>query len=153
MRKILCVLFVIFLLIYPSTATAANINSESEIEYFDDGSYIITTIDVEVQPTIALFSKTVTKSKTAKYYSGNVAKWYVKVTGTFTYGNGSAKCTKSTVTAVSYTNNLKITSKSASKSGNTASAKGVAKRYYGGTVIETLAKNVKLTCSSAGKFS
>lgn len=74
-----------FLLAYPSTATAANINLESEMEYFDDGSYIITTIDVEVQPTIALFSKTVTKSKTAKYYSGNIAKWYVKVTGTFTY--------------------------------------------------------------------
>lgn len=48
-RKILCVLFVIFLLTYPSTATAANINSESEIEYFDDGSYIITTIDNLIQ--------------------------------------------------------------------------------------------------------
>ena len=73
----------------------------------------------------------------------------VKVTGTFTYGNGSSKCTSSSVTAESKSGAWKITSKSASKSGN----KATAKRYYGGSVAETKNKTVTLTCSPSGSFS
>lgn len=94
MKKIVCILSAIFLLTFSSTSFAANLDSNSEIEYFDDGSYIIITIENDFQTMITPFSNTITKSKTVKYYSGNVAKWYVKVTGSFTYGNGSAKMHK-----------------------------------------------------------
>ncbi|MCI8559763.1 MAG: hypothetical protein HFH03_01345 [Dorea sp.] len=153
MKKIVCILSAIFLLTFSSTSFAANLDSNSEIEYFDDGSYIIITIENDFQTMITPFSNTITKSKTVKYYSGNVAKWYVKVTGSFTYGNGSAKCTKSTISAGSYTKEWKILSKSATKSGPTASASAIAKKYYNGKVTETIVKTVKLTCSPTGKFS
>lgn len=152
MKKIIVLLFA-FLLAFSSTSLAFDINSESEIEYFDDGSYIITTIEDDVQSMIMPFSKTVTKSKTVKYYSADVAKWYIKVTGNFTYGNGSAKCTKSTVSAGSFANEWKISGKSASKNGQTAYANAIAKKYYNGAVTKTINKTVKLTCSPTGKFS
>lgn len=153
MKKIICIILSIALLSIPTISFAAESNDAVEIEYFDDGSYLITTIDNEPTSAIAPLSNTTTKSKTAKYYSGGVAKWYVKVTGTFTYGNGTSKCTSSSVSAGSYASNWKITSKSASKTENVATAKATAKKYYDGSVVETLTKTVKLTCSPTGKFS
>lgn len=99
-------------------------------------------------------TNTVSGSKTTycKDGSGHVL-WYVKVYGTYTYGNGTAKCTKSSVEAVSKNGNWKITSKSASKSGNKATAKATAKRYQAGIVKETQTKIVTLTCSTTGKLS
>lgn len=79
--------------------------------------------------------------------------WYVKVTGTFTYGDGSAKCTKSTVTAASQNSDWKIASKYSSKSSNVASATATAKKYHLGVVIQTKSKTVTLTCSPTGTFS
>lgn len=153
MKNFLCIILSITLLSIPSISIAAESNEAVEIEYFDDGSYIITTIDNEPASSIAPLSNTTTKSKTAKYYSGDIAKWYVKVTGTFTYGNGTSNCTSSSVSAGSYASNWKISSKSASKSGSTATAKATAKKYYDGSVVETLTKTVKLTCSPTGTFS
>lgn len=127
----------------------------SEIEYLDDGSYFETVITTESNSGMTtLSSKSVTKTKTSYYKNSNgTILWYVKVTGTFTYGNGSSKCTSSSVTAESKSGAWKITSKSASKSGNKATAKATAKRYYGGSVAETKNKTVTLTCSPSGNFS
>ena len=127
----------------------------SEIEYLDDGSYFETVITTESNSGMTtLSSKSVTKTKTSYYKNSNgTILWYVKVTGTFTYGNGSSKCTSSSVTAESKSGAWKITSKSASKSGNKATAKATAKRYYGGSVAETKNKTVTLTCSPSGTFS
>lgn len=127
----------------------------SEIEYLDDGSYFETVITTESNSGMTTLSnKSVTKTKTSYYKNSNgTILWYVKVTGTFTYGNGSSKCTSSSVTAESKSGAWKITSKSASKSGNKATAKATAKRYYGGSVAETKNKTVTLTCSPSGNFS
>lgn len=127
----------------------------SEIEYLDDGSYFETVITTESNSGMTtLSSKSVTKTKTSYYKNSNgTILWYVKITGTFTYGNGSSKCTSSSVTAESKSGAWKITSKSASKSGNKATAKATAKRYYGGSVAETKNKTVTLTCSPSGNFS
>ena len=126
-----------------------------QIEYLDDGSYFETVITTESNSGMTtLSSKSVTKTKTSYYKNSNgTILWYVKVTGTFTYGNGSSKCTSSSVTAESKSGAWKITSKSASKSGNKATAKATAKRYYGGSVAETKNKTVTLTCSPSGNFS
>lgn len=152
---ILLLIITLSLLSIITTSYAASDVSFANIEYYEDGSYLETIIESEtIPPYISLLSTTVTKSKTTKFYdANNVAKWYVKVTGTFTYGNGTSKCTSSTVTAKSYASTWKITSKSASKSGNTATAKATAKQYYDGTVIKTINKTVSLKCSSTGTFS
>ncbi len=135
---------------------ASDSNFKSTIEYLDDGSYYETVIEtVNSSGGISLLStNTTTKSKTTYFKnSSGTTIWYVKVTGTFKYGNGSATCTSSSVTAKSNSNAWKITSKSASKSSNKATAKATAKKYVDGVVIDTKSKTVTLTCSPTGSFS
>ena len=155
MKKLIMILTCLLLFTICSPVYGAEQIESSEIEYLDDGSYFETVITTESNSGMTtLSSKSVTKTKTSYYkISNGTILWYVKVTGTFTYGNGSSKCTSSSVTAESKSGAWKITSKSASKSGNKATAKATAKRYYGGSVAETKNKTVTLTCSPSGNFS
>ena len=85
----------------------------AEYEYFDDGSYIVTTI-TESSSILTRASGSKTASKTSKYYSSSgSALWSVTVTGSFSYTGSSAKCTSSSVSANSYSSLWKINSKSA----------------------------------------
>lgn len=155
MKKLIMILTCLLLFTICSPVYGAEQIESSEIEYLDDGSYFETVITTESNSGMTTLSnKSVTKTKTSYYTNSNgTILWYVKVTGTFTYGNGSSKCTSSSVTAESKSGAWKITSKSASKSGNKATAKATAKRYYGGSVAETKNKTVTLTCSPSGNFS
>ncbi len=155
MKKLIMILTCLLLFTICSPVYGAEQIESSEIEYLDDGSYFETVITTESNSGMTtLSSKSVTKTKTSYYKNSNgTILWYVKVTGTFTYGNGSSKCTSSSVTAESKSGAWKITSKSASKTGNKATAKATAKRYYGGSVAETKNKTVTLTCSPSGNFS
>ena len=155
-KRIGIIIVAITLLIFPANVLAADTEqSTPSIISLEDGSYFTVVIEDEnTSSNITLYSTSVTKSKTYTYYNSKGTKqWYVKVTGTFTYGNGTSKCNSSSVSAKSYVNAWKITSKSSSKSGKTAIAKATAKQYYNGTVINTSNETVKLTCSSTGKFS
>ena len=155
MKKLIMILTCLLLFTICSPVYGAEQIESSEIEYLDDGSYFETVITTESNSGMTTLSnKSVTKTKTSYYKNSNgTILWYVKVTGTFTYGNGSSKCTSSSVTAESKSGAWKITSKSASKSGNKTTAKATAKRYYGGSVAETKNKTVTLTCSPSGNFS
>lgn len=158
MKKIISKLMIMILTVLSisSTAFASSDSPEVDIEYFEDGSYMVTYIEDESPaPGITLLStNTATKSKIAKYYnSSGKAAWYVKVTGTFSYNGKTSKCTKSSVTAGVYLTSWKISSKSSSKSGNTATAKATAKRPLSGSSTETITRTVKLSCSPSGKFS
>ena len=154
MKKIIyTICLVLILTLYPHNSLAASSVQRNTVEFLNDGCYIITTIEDDEYNGI-LSRSTATKSKTVKYYNADdEVMWYVKVTGTFTYGNGTSKCTSSSVTAASHASTWKITNKSASKSGNTAIAKATAKQYFDGTVIKTINRTVKLSCSSTGVFS
>lgn len=128
MKKLISLLLsaVLTLSLLP-TAFASEVNAS--VEHFADGSYCITMLEDESSGITLLSAKTITASKNTFYYSPKGAKlWYVKVTGTFTYGDGSAKCTASSVSAKSYSDAWSITKKSASKSGNKASATATAKK-------------------------
>ena len=126
----------------------------SEVEYLEDGYYYETVIESETPEGVQQQSTTKTKSKTVYLKNSKGAvQWYVKVTGTFSYGSGSAKCTAASATAASKAAAWKISDKSSSRSGNAATAKATAKRYVDGSVAETKHKSVTLKCSPAGKFS
>lgn len=156
MKKILTFILIFSLMLFPMNVFAssgASTSSSSEIEYLDNGDYLIYTIEDDTSQNFQPFSKTVTKSKYARYYHNNSVQWYVKVTGTFTYGSGTSKCTSSSVSAKSSADGWKIVNSSASKSKNTASATATAKHYYNNSVVDTVTRTVKLTCSSTGKFS
>ena len=151
MKKLLSFIIILSLTLFPIDVSATT--SSDEIDYLSNGDYIIFTLENESTGSIQSYSKTVTKSKTGRYYHNNSVQWYVKVTGTFTYGLGTSKCISSSVSAKSNVNIWKITSSSSGKSKNTASATATAKHYYNNSVVDTVTRTVKLTCSSTGKFS
>lgn len=125
------------------------------VEYLDDGSRYVTVIeDVPTDTLQTLSTTTTTKSKTAYYESASGERlWYVRVTGTFTYGNGTSKCTASTPSAEAIGSTWKVSNISGSKSSNKASATATGKQYYAGKVIDSKTKTVTLTCSPMGVFS
>lgn len=125
------------------------------IEYFEDGCTLETTIEYEISDGLTTFSsKSVSGSATKKYKDakGNVL-WYVKVTGTFSYGNGSATCTKSSVTAASNSKLWVVSDKTHSRSGNKAIATATGKKYSGKAVLRTVTAKAVLSCSPTGKLS
>ena len=158
MKRFLCLFLVAilsFAMVIPCFAVE-NIDTDTyqyEYTYFEDGSYFVTEITDE-STFVNARSTTTTKSKTGTYYnSSNVALWYVKVTGTFTYGSGTSSCTSSSVSSGSYSSSWKVTDTSASKSGATATAKGTGRHYLNGVVIESIPSTVNLTCDANGNFS
>ncbi|MEI3338562.1 MAG: hypothetical protein V8R80_00245 [Eubacterium sp.] len=152
MKKLFIPFLTLFLLISTTLPVQANVLNQ-QIEYYDDGSYIITVIE-DVPSDITLLSTTVTKSKTSTYHSSTgEALWSITVTGTFTYGNGTSKCTSSSINTKIYNSNWSIGNKSSSANGNKASATATAIQYLKGHEVQRITKTVTLTCSSTGKFS
>lgn len=152
-----------FILLIPSFAFANTEPAQTDVLMLDDGSYFETVIEDSECNALssdsfkileAASKTTKTKSKTT-YFKNSAGKvmWYVKVTGTFTYGNGSAKCTKSVCTAESKNKTWKVSNKSASKSKNKASATATGTHYLNGAPVESLKRTVTLTCSPTGDFS
>ncbi|MDR0519773.1 MAG: hypothetical protein LBG82_06960 [Clostridiales Family XIII bacterium] len=162
MKKILSVIFIVLAMCSMPIAALAD-GSENyavpsgkitNVVYQNDGSYFVTTIAETKSPALRASTTTKTSSKITTYYgsSGNTL-WYVKVTGTFSYNGSTSSCTASTVTAAAPASNWSISSTSASKSGNQATASATANRYNGLTVVQTVSRTVTLTCSSNGTLS
>lgn len=150
---LLVLMFVITLGTYASAVSEANeATYTTSTTYFEDGSYIITTIFEESSITRATSSKT--GQKTATFYnSDNVAQWSATLKGTFTCNGSSATCTASSITHKIYSSNWKIASASATKSGNKATGKATAKRYLVGIPVQTNNRTITLTCSASGVLS
>ena len=138
-KKLSCIFLTVMLIMVSAMPTYAN---SPEVKYFSDGSYVVTTI---TSPT---------RTKSSIYYSSSNKKlWSVSVTGTFTYGNGSASCTSSSCSASSYDRNWSVGNKKASKIGNKATASATGVEYINGHKVQSYSKSVTLTCSSTGQFS
>lgn len=158
MKKIVTILSVISVLILVVSGNSLTVNASNKnfhevsrvVEQTEDG-YTIETVIIEELTTTRASTKTGTKK--VSYYNGNRLLWSVSVTGTFTYDNSTAKATKSVVTTAVNDSNWKITSKSSSYSGNTAIAKAVGTRYASGISVQTVSREVKLSCSSSGGLS
>lgn len=136
----LCILFCCTSL----TAFADSSDFKVQTEYLGDGSYYETVLiqnnNSIITDTISTLSnsKTTAGSKTT-YYKNSSGKviWYVKVSGTFTYGGGTSKCTKASVTAESKDSGWKISNKSSWKKSNKAFAKATGTHYFNGIPKES----------------
>lgn len=153
MKKLykLCIM-AFFVVVFGTTVQAAYTDSmETEVVkvYLENGDYLETVIEESMSRSS---SKTGTKTTTYKNASGE-AMWYVSVTGTFTYTGSSSTCTSASVAAGTYSEYWKITSKSSSYSGSTATGSATAKKYLFGVATNTITENVRLTCSSTGTLS
>lgn len=160
MKKIL-VYILTLLLVLQTTTTIAYAYSDpvsyTTTTHLENGYYVVTTVTTN-NPRTSIYTyastNTITASKTAHVYnSSNQVLWYVKVTGTFTYGNGSAQCTKADVDVKSYSSYWKLSNVSAARSGATAYASATGKKINNGIVMRTVNETVSLTCNSKGELS
>lgn len=163
MKKTLTLLLAITLLI-SIFAFPANASSEPsiavpgtvvDVEYLDNGDYIITTIEDNsiILPDASTNSTTVTKTKTSSFYnSAGDVMWYIKVQGTFTYDGSTSKCNSAAHKAAAIGSTWSIRSASSSKSGNTATATATA-RHTSGVGYNDYTRSVTLKCSKTGVFS
>ncbi len=150
MKKVLCAVLAIFILINVTIMLcSAAETAQPEIEYFSDGSYMITEIETENS-----CKSTVSKSKTTKYYdSSNNLQWKATLTATFSYNGSTSSCTSSSVSHTIYDNAWRNTYSSASKSGNTATGEFTFKHYVLGIPVKTVNKTLTLTCDKNGNVS
>lgn len=154
MKKIISVLLAILIVIFmcPTNAFAAETATNQYVEYFDDGSYIITEFETSGISTFA--TSTTSKTKYSSYYNSNGdIEWRVSLTATFTYTGSSSICTKATKSYNIYNDNWKVTSSSASKSGNKATGNFTVKKYVLGIPVKTVNKTLTITCSKTGVCS
>ncbi|MBO5169200.1 MAG: hypothetical protein J6B70_00420 [Oscillospiraceae bacterium] len=150
MRRILCCLLVLTMAICALPVLSCAEGSSSNIEYFNDGSYTITEIHKESLRS----SKSVTGNKVNTHYdSDGTAKWKAVLTGSFTYTGSSANCTSSSASVTIYDSAWYTVSKSASKSGNTASAQITMGRKVSGITVAKVSSDMTLSCDANGNLS
>lgn len=168
MKKIISLCSITALLLaslYTGTATADAAASASapsqpeieEIEYFDNGDYIVTTItDDLVSPSDAstlATKKWKTSTKTTRYYnSAGSVLWTAAIRATFWYDGSSSACTYDLAIATAPASTWSIKSKSSSRSGNTATAKVTATQSSSVSSYD-YTKTVKISCSKTGVVS
>lgn len=123
---------------------------ESEIIRFEDGSYAI--VGIVTNETRA--SGSISANKPYTYYSSNgVAQWKAVLSGSFTYTGSSATCTKSSCSVTVYNSEWYTISKSAGKSGNTATGSFSIGRKLMGVTVETKDITLTLSCDKNGSLS
>ncbi|MBO5343433.1 MAG: hypothetical protein J6A57_03195 [Ruminococcus sp.] len=135
----------------PASAVNEEKTISSSVEYFDDGSCLVTTITEEITNSRAS-TKTGNKTTTYRDADGN-ALWAYKITGTFSYTGSSSSCTAVSDSYAIYNDDWHMSSHSCSKSGNTAYGTVTMKRKFLGVTTDTITKNVSLSCSASGTLS
>lgn len=151
MKKLIIALLTLSFFINPINCFADEKTTVTK-EYLGDGIYVETYV---IDHKISCFAtNTVSKTKVSDYKNSKGTLIYrISVTGTFTYNGTSATCTASSVNAETYLSDWKVVSKSASKSGNTASATAIFSQYLNGHLIQSKNPTITLTCSATGVVS
>ena len=151
MKKVLSALLVVALMFASVSVAKASNHTVVGITYYDDDSYVITTINYAVTKS----SSTVSGSKTSTYYrSDGIKAFSLTVYGTFSYdGTNQAACTNVSYSHDIYQNDWSLKSASATKSGNTATATGTFIRKELGITVDTKTRTVNLSCDRNGNLS
>ncbi len=154
MKKLISLIMLIVMIFSISTINtlAYDNNSDSEVTYLEDGSYLVIDIIEDTANSRATSTKSGTKN--LNYYSADdELLWKATLKGTFSYNGTSATCTAASITHTVYDSTWKITSATATKSGNKAVGDVTAKHYFLGIPIKTLEQSFKITCSASGTLS
>lgn len=135
----------------PAGAVNEEKTISTSVEYFDDGSCLVTTITEEIANSRA---STKTGNKTTTYKdSDGTALWAYKITGTFSYTGSTSTCTAVSDSYTISNDNWHMSNHSCSKSGNTANGTVTMKRKFLGITTDTITKNISLSCSASGTLS
>lgn len=117
-------------------------------EYFEDGSYIVTTLTLPNSKTRS--SKPA--SKTTTYNENGTALWSYTLSATFTYDGNDSKCTSVSDSYTIYDSNWYKYSGSCGKDGNYASGTIVMKKKVLGVNVKTVTKSLNLSCDKYGNI-
>lgn len=136
--------------VIPTHTSAVSIGTSDSIIYLDDGSYI--TMTFEETTTRASGTTTGHRNLTYTANDGTVC-WKATLTATFTYNGTSATCTASNCSVTVYESNWYTVSKSAAKSGNTATATVTMGRKVLGITIDKDTYSMTISCDKDGNMS
>lgn len=148
MKRLMCGVLLTILLIgvLPVSATA----DEVDMIYLFDDSYIV----VRVYEHGARAAGTVSGGKEYTHYDSNgVSNWKVVLSGSFAYTGSSSSCTASNMNVTIYDSSWYTVSKSASKSGNTATGSAIMGDTASGVTVKRVPINLTLTCDANGNLS
>lgn len=149
----LLILVLLFTFFQPTSASAAEADMITEIEYFENGDYIETTITIYPQARSSENTTTGKKTLTYKNSSGD-ALWSISVTATFTYVSGkSCTCTSVSGSAATYSSSWKVSDVTTSKSGNSASSTATGTHYFSIIPLNSVTQTITLTCDNYGNLS
>lgn len=148
MKKLLTLLLAVLLVLsMAAPAFAAETVVTEEITYFEDGSYLITTIGQFMSRSAS--TTTGFTRKTFVDAEGNTC-WRAVLTGAFTYDGTTAVCTEASIEVYIYNNTYYAVSKSAGTSGASATATfTIGERFLGITVARNT-YSMALTCNPNG---
>ena len=150
MRRLFAFALSILVLIYMQPIAAQAKESIGETVYFEDGS----SLTVYVEQVNSRASGTKTASKTYQYTDsdGDIA-WKAVLTGTFIYTGSSAQCTASSVDVTIYNTGWYVVSKTAGKSGASATGNVTMGLKKLGITVKKMPLTMTLTCDVNGNLS
>lgn len=164
MKKIISVLLAIIVLTLFVTVSASaetSISSQSNAatvsdtytEYFDDGSYLVITIEQSLTPRASTYTKDGHKSVTL-YNSDDELQWEYILVGTFKVTTGvSAVCTNSTYEYTIYNNSWSLTAHNNSYSENAAYGTATFKKKVLFITTSTQDIDARVLCDAYGNIS
>ena len=136
-----------------SAQPSNNFNTKKEVsistEVQDDGYTIETIIEEDINKSRSSIKS---GTKTVNYKNGSTILWSVSVKGTFSYNGSSAIATGSTITTSSKNNYWKISNQKSSRINNKAVASAVGNRYTAGIIVQTIYREVTLSCTKTGNL-
>ena len=153
---LVCMLAALFVPAYAAAPTATEAEFEvcsTNIEYFEDGSYLVTTIKETPSSRATVYSKSGSKDVTL-YNSDDEVQWIYTLIGTYTIETGvSVVCTNSTFTYTIYEDKWSLTEHSNSYSENKAYGTAIFKKKV--LFITTSTQNVHgyVECDAYGVIS
>lgn len=159
MKKIIAFVLsaVIIMGILPTILANAEGNSpESEILYYDDGSYAVITITYGLASNAEVNASKSIKSgsKTVSYYDDSGAlKWKATLTASFTYDGSTSSCTSANSTVAICDSDWYVISNNSGHAGNTATANVTMGRRYLGVTVKTVPVTITLSCDANGNLS
>lgn len=151
MKRFIVLILVLSLLCItiPVCASAQVAATETRID-FEDGSYMITTIE----ESTSLSRATKNQSRIKRYYcADNVLQWRIVLVATFTYDGTTSTCIAAGCSADVYTDNWTVISESSSRSGNTAYGYATLGKITAGVITERPSYTLTLTCDKDGNVS
>lgn len=124
--------------------------TQNEVVTYEDGSYlIVTTEEVSVRST----NTRVANRHLTYYNSSDEVLWKATLSASFTYNGTTSTCTSANCSVTVNDSAWYVVSKSASYSGNTATANLTMGKKFLGITIDKPEYTITLTCDKDGNLS